>query len=174
VTPGEERKSISAERTYGEDVPPGPEGDAELESRLLALALTVGSTLREKGFRARTVTVKLRDGDFSTRQRSRTFPQGVESDRALYEAARPLLQELRARGRPTRLLGIGVAGLDEGDATEQLDLLGSGDPGAPVRPETDRDRTLSRVADQVRARYGDDALRPARIVDRDPRKGDPS
>jgi DNA polymerase IV len=165
VTPAEERKSISAERTWGEDVPPGPAGDVELERKLLELAGTVGATLRGKGFRARTITVKLRDGDFSTRQRSRTLAEPVESDRAIYEAGRAMLRELRARRRPTRLLGIGVAGLEHEGGTEQLDLLGPEDPGAPARPETERDRTLSRVADQVRARFGDDALRPGRIME---------
>lgn len=164
VTPGEERKSISAERTYGDDIPPGPEGDAELEARLLALVGSVGATLREKGFRARTVTVKLRDGDFTTRQRSRTFPEPVESDRALFDEARLLLRDLRARRRPTRLLGVGVSGLEGEEGAEQLDLLGDSDPGGPVRRETERDRTLSRLADQVRERFGEDALRPARIV----------
>ena len=171
VTPGEDRKSISAERTYGEDVPPGPAGDAALERKLLELAGSVGATLRSKGFRARTVTVKLRDGDFSTRQRSRTLSEPVESDRAIYEVGRAMLRELRSRRRPTRLLGIGVAGLEDEHGVEQLDLLsllGPEAPGAPVRPESERDRTLSRLADEVRARFGDDALRPGRIMeDRD-------
>ena len=168
VTPGEDRKSISAERTWGEDVPPGPAGDAALEGKLLELAGSVGATLRGKGFRARTITVKLRDGDFSTRQRSRTLSEPVESDRAIYEVGRAMLRELRARNRPTRLLGIGVAGLEDEAGAEQLDLLGllgPEEPGAPVRPESERDRTLSRVADQVRARFGDDALRPGRTME---------
>jgi len=165
VTAGEARKSISAERTYGTDVPPGPAGDAELEGRLLELSMSVGATLREKGFRARTITVKLRDADFSTRQRSHTLPEAVESDRAVYEVGRAMLRELRARGRATRLLGIGVAGFEDEAGVEQLDLLGPDDPGAPVRAESDRDRTLSRVADQVRARFGDDAIRPGRVME---------
>ncbi len=173
VTPGEGRKSISSERTFGVDVPPGASGDAELERRLVELVLSVGSTLREKALRARTVTVKLRDADFTTRQRSRTLAEPIESDRAIHEVAHALFVDLRARGRPSRLLGVGVSGFDE--EAGQLDLL-AGDPDAGLPPlESERDRTLSRVADRLRARFGEDALRPGRVVDpggrRNPRAG---
>jgi DNA polymerase IV len=163
VTPGEARKSISSERTFGVDVPPGGAGDAELERRLLQLVLSVGSTLREKGLRARTITVKLRDADFTTRQRSRTLAEPIESDRAIHELARGMLAELRGRGRSTRLLGVGVSGFD--DEAGQLDLLADDPHAGPPTVESERDRTLSRVADRVRARYGDDALRPGRVID---------
>ena len=64
----------------------------------MELAGSVAGTLRGKGLRARTVTVKLRDGDFNTRQHSRTLSEGVQSDGAVYAVARQLLQELlRAR-----------------------------------------------------------------------------
>ena len=34
------------------------------------------------------------------------------------------------------------------------------------RVETDRDRTISRVVDDLRDRFGDDAIGPGRILDR--------
>jgi DNA polymerase IV len=163
VDGGEARKSISSERTFSSDVPPGEQGDAELEGRLLGLVLSVGETLRRKGLRARTLTVKLRDADFSTRQRSRTLVEPVESDRAIFEVARTLLAELRARRRPTRLLGVGVSGFD--DDPRQLDLLAEDPDAPPPRAESERDRTLSHLADRVRARFGEGALRPGRVVD---------
>jgi DNA polymerase IV len=170
VTAGGERKSISSERTFGQDVAPGPSGDGELERRLLGLVLSVGGTLRDRGLRARTVTVKLRDGDFSTRTRSRTLPHAIESDRAIYQVAREMLAELRARRRPTRLLGVGVSGFD--DEGPQLDLL-EGDPDAPPPAvETERDRAISRVSDRVRARFGEGALRPGRVVEEGRRERD--
>lgn len=156
VVSDEERKSISSERTFPTDIV-DPE---RLERHLLQLALSVGESLRTRGLRCRTVTVKIRDADFTTRQASRTVAEGLESDRLLYETARALLEELRQRReRPTRLLGVGVTNLSEGEGARQLSLLDEGDA-----LESDRDRTLSRLGDDLRARYGSDALRPGRIL----------
>jgi len=159
VDPDQERKSISSERTFPRDV----EGDRELERQLQRLTLEVGRALRTRGLRARTVTVKLRDSDFTTRQASRTLSQTLESDRAIFRTAADLLEELRARRRaPARLLGVGVSSLEEGEGSRQLTLLDRGDG-----EETDRDRTLSRTADRIRERWGKDALLPGRVLEPD-------
>jgi DNA polymerase IV len=161
VDPKPDRKSISSERTFPRDVPPGEAGDRTLARQLQNLVLEVGQTLRRKGLAARTITVKLRDADFTTRQASRTLSREVESDRAIHRTARDLLGELRDR-RPgaVRLLGVGVSSLGGGEGARQLDLLG---PDSPE--ETERDRTLSRTADALRKRFGDDALLPGRLMD---------
>jgi len=162
VVPDEERKSISSERTFPADI-----ADPDrLDRHLLQLALSVGRTLREKGLRGRTVTVKVRDRDFTTRQSSTTVTRGVESDRFLYETARALVAELRsAHPEPVRLLGVGISNLEEAGRARQLDFFGE-----EASSESERDRTLSRLADQVRERFGSDAILPGRVLDRD---GDP-
>lgn len=157
VVSDEERKSISSERTFSRDI----HDDAPLVRHLLQLALSVGESLRKHGSRARTVTVKLRDADFTTRQASRTLPHPVEADRVLYETARDLLRDLRVRRRaPARLIGVGVSNLERGEIPRQLSFLDEA-----ALEETDRDRTLSRVGDEVRSRFGSDALLPGRIVE---------
>jgi DNA polymerase IV len=164
VVAEEERKSISSERTFSRDIPAGSGGDRILERHLLQLALSVGEGLRGRGLRARTVTVKLRDGDFTTRQGSRTLPHPMESDRILYETAGELLAGLRRkRGAPTRLLGVGVSNLSEEAVPRQLSLLDEEDD----RAETDRDRTLSHLGDELRARFGRGAILPGRILEKD-------
>ena len=106
VDPSRERKSISTERTFHEDL----DDDGALEAWLSRLVDSVGSTLRKQELRARTVTVKIKDADFRARSRAQTLPEPVESDRAIREAARPLLEDLRKQRRvPARLLGVGVA-----------------------------------------------------------------
>jgi DNA polymerase-4 len=157
VHEGERRKSISSERTFSGDI----DDDAELERRLLSLVGGVGHALREKGFVARTVTVKLRDHDFTTRQASRTLPEPVESDAALWSTARELLAELRSRRRrPARLLGVGVGQLEPADAPRQMPLFEEAG-----RVETERDRRISRLMDGLRDRYGPDAVRPGRTLE---------
>lgn len=161
VSEDDERKSISTERTFSSDL----SRDEDLERILLELSLSVGTTLREKGLRARTVTVKLRDGDFTTRQASHTLPRAIESDRGIYDAARPLLERLRVQRRvPARLLGVGASGLDGDGMPAQLALFGEATP-----EESERDRTLSQMGDSLRARFGDEALLPGRLLEEGPR-----
>lgn len=159
-----ERKSISSETTFSRDL----DEDRELEKILLRLGLSVGASLRRKGFRARTVTVKLRDADFTTRQSSHTLPEPVESDQTIYSVARNLLKELRSRRRiGARLVGVGVTNLVDRDEPAQLALFEEAG-----RAERERDRTLSRVADELRERFGKDAVLPGAILDRsDPKDG---
>jgi DNA polymerase IV len=165
VDPHEARKSISSERTFFRDLTE----DEDLEQRLLELAGSVAHTLRRKRLRARTVTVKLRDSDFSTRIHGRSLPEPVESDAAVYETALALLRELRAERRaPARLLGVGLTGLVEASAGGQLGLFQE-----PVAGETERDRRVSHVLDALRTRFGDDAVLPGRIAHRRGRRAGP-
>jgi DNA polymerase-4 len=158
VDPREGRKSISSERTFSRDLT----SNEDLERRLLELSGSVASTLRQQGLRARTVTVKVRDADFTTRVHSRTVPEAVESDSAIFDVARGLFRELRtARAGPARLLGVGLSGLsDVGDAL-QLGLFDE----RTAATETERDRAVSQAVDLVRDRFGDDAVRPGRMLD---------
>ena len=153
----ERRKSISSERTFFADI----DDDDELERRLLQLSCSVGGQLRAKELRARTVTVKLRDHDYRTRQAGSTQPEGVETDRAIFAVAVSLLHSLRHRRRtPSRLLGVGVSNLVRQVPAEQLDFF-----GGETALETERDRTIARAVDRIRDRYGREALRPARVLD---------
>jgi DNA polymerase IV len=157
VDPHERRRSISAERTFFQDL----ERDEDLERRLLEISTSVAATLRDKGLRTRTVTVKLRDHDFRTRTRSRTLPDPVESNAAVHEVARELLRELRAlRRTPARLLGVGLSGLVDRAEAHQLGLF-----DARVAGETERDRSVSRVVDELRSRFGRNAVQPGRMLE---------
>src|SRR5207237_8534391 len=90
-----EAKSVSRDETFPTDIAQ----DEALEAKLLALADRAAADIREAGLLARTVTVKLRDADFTTRQASRTLPDPVQSDRAVYSVARELLARLRKARR---------------------------------------------------------------------------
>jgi len=146
-----EAKSVSRDETFPTDV----DDDDALAAKLLTLADRASADLRDGGLAARTVTVKLRDADFTTRQASRTLPDAVRSDRAVYAVARQLLIRLRtARRVPARLLGVALSQLGAADAEGQLSFL----ERAAGAIETERDRTISRVIDEVRGKFGPDAL----------------
>jgi len=151
VEANRETKSVSRDETFATDL----DDDGALAAKLLALADRASADVREAGLIARTVTVKLRDADFTTRQASRTLADAVQSDRAVYAVARELLTRLRAARRvPARLLGVALSQLVRAGGEGQLSLLES--PGNAL--ETDRDRVISRVIDEVREKFGPDAL----------------
>ena len=151
VEANRETKSVSRDETFATDL----DDDGALAAKLLALADRASADVREAGLIARTVTVKLRDADFTTRQASRTLADAVQSDRAVYAVARELLTRLRAARRvPARLLGVALSQLVRAGSESQLSLLES----AGNTIETDRDRVISRVIDEVREKFGPDAL----------------
>ena len=159
------QKSVGREDTFPRDL----HDDEALERELLRLVARVGADLRGDGLRARTITVKIKDGDFRQRQAGRTLAQAVESDRAIWEVARELLRQLRqARRVGARLLGVTLSQFGDAAGPEQLGLFDAPPPGADASaaaPESERDRKLSQTVDAIRARYGRDAIRPARLAD---------
>ena len=154
-----EAKSISRDDTFPVDL----DDDKDLGRELLALVTRAATDLRGDGLTTRTITVRIRDHDFKTRQASRTLDEPVMSDRVILEVARALFARLRAaRPVPARLLGIGLSSLTVDSTSDQLTLFERRDPKSG---ETDRDRLLARTIDQVRARFGDKGIFPAALAD---------
>lgn len=154
----EQQKAMSREDTFDHDIA----DDAALEVELQRLAVRVVADLRGDGLRARTITIKLRQNDFTTHNASRTLDFPVSTDRAVFTTARQLLRKLRTKRRlPVRLLGVALSQLDDGDITEQLSLLPD---TTRVATETPRDRALAAAVDRVRARFGAGAVQPASLI----------
>jgi len=152
-------KSISRDETFAADI----DTDDELARELLALVTRAAADLRGDGMTARTVTVRIRDHDFKTRQASRTLDRPVISDRVILEVSHLLLAKLRkARRVPARLIGVALSSLAADATADQLTLFERRDDALA---ETDRDRVLARSVDRVRARFGDKGILPARLVD---------
>lgn len=147
-------KQISREETFPVDI----NDDATLERELLALSGRATADLRGGGLRARTISVKLRDADFTTRSAARTLPEAVESDRAVFAVARELLRGLRRTRRvPSRLIGVALSSLGD-PGGRQLALFDGLDTVHVAGEETERDRVVSRTLDSVRRRFGGDAI----------------
>ena len=151
-------KSISRDETFARDI----SSDDALLTELTRLVGRAASDLRSRELRARTIAVKVRDPDFTTRQTRHTVATAVESDRAIYDVARELLAKLRkARRGGVRLLGVSLSGFTDRRGVEQLGLF-----TGERQIETDRDRQLSRVVDSVRQRFGSKAIVPGRTLQR--------
>jgi DNA polymerase IV len=154
-----EAKSIHRDETFPTDI----NDDDELARELLALVTRAAADLRGDALTARTITVRIRDHDFKTRQASRTLDAPVISDRVILQVSRRLLSRLRqARRVPARLLGVGLSSLAVDSTADQLTLFQRRDSEIS---ETDRDRVIARTIDQVRAKFGEKGIFPASLAD---------
>ena len=102
-------KSESRETTFDHDL----HGLPQLEPVLERLTGELCETLAREERRGRTIGIKVRFDDFSTVTRARSLEAAVNDSRTVGTVALELLRRLDPR-RPVRLLGVRVAGLDEG------------------------------------------------------------
>ena len=133
-------KSIGHEETFAADI-----GDpAELESVLVDLSQRVAARLREHGFHARTITLKLRYANFQTITRAHTLPESTQLDGVILDAARRLLRRHWDRRRKVRLLGVQASGFTS--VAGQANLL-------EASQQQKWGRALA-ATDRLRNRYG--------------------
>jgi DNA polymerase-4 len=150
VIPDSKAKSVSVEETYDNDL----ETEEIVKTALLSLAQRLSSRLRRAGLRGRTFTLKLRYADFTTITRSHTEAIGIDGARALFNIA-GRLAEGRDRPDPVRLLGLAASSLEPADTPRQLGI--------------DTDGVWEKLEDavaEVRERFGDTYVQPARLLNR--------
>ena len=120
VKPDRPYKSVSAERTFDEDLRDPERLAAELE-RIAGYAWVRIARAEVSG---RTVTLKVKYGDFTIISRSKSFAEPVQGLAAFAEAGQALLSALHPLPKGIRLLGLGLHNLSEGDndGPQQLGL----------------------------------------------------
>lgn len=138
-----EAKSVSHETTFSQD----KHVEADLLATLDRLAQGVSRDLQRKGLTGTTVKLKLRWSDFSTPTRQLTLPDPTADAAEISKAARDLFRRLWQPGRPVRLLGVGMAGLQ--DKPLQMSLFD---------PPDEREERLLATVQKVRSRFGDAAI----------------
>jgi DNA polymerase IV len=143
--------SISVEQTFEVDLVTIEDMDREL----LGQADRLTARLRRAGFLATTIGVKVRYPDFSTVSRSHTFAEPVSTSVEIYDTARQLLRSTDAQRRGVRLVGLAGDGLVPLEGPRQLGL------GDTTWEEIDE------VMEDVRTRFGNDAVSRARLADPD-------
>jgi len=143
-------KSLSSEQTFATDV----QDEKVLLSALLNQVEEVAQRLRAAKLRAKTVTVKLRYGDFRTITRSNTFDTATNTTAALWQAASAIFHKWQAEpAGPLRLIGFAASGLVKEDTGQQLlfpDL------------KEEKEKRLDQAVDKIKNRYGEDSLRRGR------------
>lgn len=151
-----EEKSIGVERTFQVDV-----SDRQaIHNTVLYLAHKTAARVRKAGLVGKTITVKLRWGDFTTVTRSRTLAQPTDVAVDLVAASAEIIDVLMSQNPAIRLIGIRLEGLTQAGTTPvQLTLNESKEPNR-------RDAEL--ILDDVHGRFGADALTPASLLRRQP------
>ena len=98
------------------------------------------------------MVLKLKTAKFQILTRNRKLADPTQLADKMFDAARPLLAR-EANGTPYRLLGVGISGLCSEALADPANLL---DPGAAKRADVER------AMDQVRARFGREAVAKGR------------
>jgi DNA polymerase IV len=141
VTPDREAKSIGQEQTFGSDV---ADPDA-IRAVMLEQSEQVGTRLRKHALKARTVTVKIRFGEFQTITRRSTLPQPTDTTAELWRAARELFDQwARTSFQPVRLIGVTAGNFAADDG--QLELFAD--------PNAQKQRKLDGVLDAINQKFG--------------------
>ncbi len=111
VVPSRPRKSLSSENTFATDITM-----AEVAVWISEQGPRVWESLEKRSLRGRTITVKLRAGDFTTLTRQLSLPEPVESPEQLVAVAHSLLDRFSFEpDTKYRLAGVGVSGFDSPD-----------------------------------------------------------
>ena len=146
VVPDRAAKSISHEVTFHVDVV----DHDYLRAVLLDQTDHVTRRLRRHDRLARTVVLKIRSGDFETLTRRTTLAAPTDHTDQVWRAAKELFEAwAHRRPFPVRLIGMGVTGLSA-ETGEQLSLFDHN--------ENARDHRLDQAMDEIRDRFGDNAV----------------
>jgi DNA polymerase IV len=154
VVPEWEAKSMSREETFSTDIV----DERRIEREILRLSESVAASLRKAERLGRTVHLKLRYHDFTTVLRSASLGSPFDSADAIHPIALELFRKTWDRGRPVRLVGVGVTNLSA-PSERQLSLFDT--------TEDERRRTLDRALDQIRLRFGSKSIQRASLMKRD-------
>ncbi|WP_203567316.1 DNA polymerase IV [Aestuariimicrobium ganziense] len=149
VSSDRETKSISVEDTFEHDL----RDRADLERILVADADLVCARVRRHGTFARTVTIKVRLGDFTTWTRSRTLAGGTDQPERVAAVAISLLRHLDLR-EGVRLLGLGLSGFTMAAQEELFDLEGPESKQVEGVDETTTERAGLEPVEHVGGPFG--------------------
>jgi len=155
IHPGRRRRSIGSQRALGR----GRRSPEELDTVVIGLVDRITRRMRAAGRVGRTVVLRLRFGDFSRATRSYTLPQATAHTETILATARALvgtaMPALERRG--VTLVGVAVANLENDDAVQLVLPFDRNDEMA-----------LDAALDEIRRRFGSDAVTRAVLLGRSP------
>ncbi|HEY9250323.1 MAG TPA: DNA polymerase IV [Rariglobus sp.] len=117
----EDAKSYSQQETFSADI-----GDfSEIERVAKGMIDALLPAIRADGKRVRTMTIKVRYGDFTQESAGRSLPEAHDLEQPFYPLVLVLLKQAWSRSRPLRLVSVRFSGVEAGG--RQLDLFAETD-----------------------------------------------
>ena len=150
----EQSKSISHNVTFDHDLV----DPSEIMAGLTLISDHVGTRLRRKKLFASVVQIQIKDTSLKVTNRQKKLDEYTCSTRLIRDTAVNLLRENWPVGKPIRMLSVGVTGLSL-DGAQQLSMFT--DTAA-----ADRARRLDDAVDSIRSKFGKEAVRFGRNLNR--------
>ena len=150
----EQPKSISHNVTFDHDLV----DPSEIMAGLTLISDHVGTRLRRKKLFASVVQIQIKDTSLKVTNRQKKLDEYTCSTRLIRDTAVNLLRENWPVGKPIRMLSVGVTGLSL-DGAQQLSMFT--DTAA-----ADRARRLDDAVDSIRSKFGKEAVRFGRNLNR--------
>lgn len=160
VTPPSKAKSIGKETTFGTNITE----KAVLVKELLKISQMVGYTARKKGYKGRTITLKIRFHNFITLNKSMTLENSTNIDDLIFKTVVRLLDKINIKKGGVRLLGIKLSNLTSGNERKQLKFLRDEED-----KKNDKLEQLTQSLDKIREKFGTKSVTRASLLS----KGDP-
>ena len=154
VTPWSPHKSISSERTLGEDT----DDKKLLKKYLLKQSQEIARQLRKANVKAKTITLKLKHADFKQFTRSKTIDTPTRSSETIYRHAVRLLDEYQLTHK-IRLIGVGTSGFQSPDRPVQLNLFDRLNESDKTWEKVDR------TVETITKKFGRDAIKRGTLSD---------
>jgi DNA polymerase-4 len=112
-------KSIGNEITFEEDT----KSQDFLKKVLLDLAQQVMFRLNDSGYKAKTVSLKIKYFDFSVVSAQKTLPDFLRTSTMIYKNLVELLDKKLDRSKPVRLIGAYLMSLEDKKSVSQINLF---------------------------------------------------
>lgn len=144
-------KSISSSETFDQDL----DSQEEILKEFLRLTERSVERMREKGFAAGTISIKVRFTDFKTISRSKTVDLPKTGTQEIFEVVKNLYLALNLENVLIRLVGVSLDSLVEDEEINQM-VLGQRTSGW---------QQADKAVDRIKNKFGSASLRPARLVE---------
>lgn len=156
-------KSVGSQQALGR----GTTDPDELTRVVLGLADRIGRRMRAKTRSGRTVSVRVRFRGGRVVSRSSTLDAPTAVTAAIADVARTLVDRaIDDPGEEVTLIGISVSGLGEAQGVQMELGLDSGDVARAGSAAADTAEAVDRQIDEIRRRFGDDAVTRAGLMGR--------
>lgn len=124
----------------------------EIERVILGLAEKVGRRLRKLGYGGRTVSLVIRESDFTTCSRNKTIDTYINSGYEIFKVCQSILKRIPLQTKKIRLLGVRVSSLRK----------------SGLQPSLVKDKKLEkidRVSDRINDKFGEFTLLRASLLE---------